>query len=109
VLLDASRAGRASRAKEAVWIRNGRIAGVGTLGEVKRRAGRGAEIVDLGGGTLTPGFTDSHIHLVTWIRALEEPWLEAQDITNAILFLVSDEARFLTGAAIPVDAGYLLK
>jgi len=78
-LLDASRAGRAPRAKEAVWIRNGRIAGVGTLGELKRRAGRGAEIVDLGGGTLTPGFTDSHIHLVTWIRALEEPWLEAQD------------------------------
>jgi predicted amidohydrolase YtcJ len=69
-LLDASRSGRTSRAKEAVWIRNGRIAGVGTLGELKRRAGRGAEIVDLGGGTLTPGFTDSHIHLVTWIRAL---------------------------------------
>jgi len=42
-------------------------------------------------------------------QALPTAWLEAQDITNAILFLVSDEARFLTGAAIPVDAGYLLK
>ena len=78
-LLDASRAGRAPRGKEAVWIRNGRIAAVATLAELKRRAGRGAEVVDLGGGTLTPGFTDSHIHLITWIRAIEEPWLLAQD------------------------------
>ena len=76
--LDASRAGRATRAKEAVWIRNGRIAGVASLAELKRRAGRSAEVVDLGGGTLTPGFTDSHIHLITWVRALEEPWIETQ-------------------------------
>jgi SDR family mycofactocin-dependent oxidoreductase len=37
------------------------------------------------------------------------PWLEVDDITNAILFLVSDEARYITGVALPVDAGYLLK
>ena len=30
-------------------------------------------------------------------------------MTNAILFLVSDEARYITGVALPVDAGYLLK
>jgi predicted amidohydrolase YtcJ len=81
-LLDVSRAGRVPRGKEAVWIRNGRIAAVASLAEVKRRAGRGAEVVDLGGGTLTPGFTDSHIHLITWIRAIEEPWLQAQDVAS---------------------------
>ena len=37
------------------------------------------------------------------------PWLEVDDITNAILLLVSDEARYITGVALPVDAGYLLK
>ena len=37
------------------------------------------------------------------------PLLEPDDITNAILFLVSDEARYITGVALPVDAGYLLK
>jgi SDR family mycofactocin-dependent oxidoreductase len=31
-----------------------------------------------------------------------------QDITNAILFLVSDEGKFITGVTLPVDAGYLL-
>jgi len=27
------------------------------------------------------------------------------DVTNAILWLVSDEARYITGTVIPVDAG----
>lgn len=32
-------------------------------------------------------------------------WVEPQDISNAILFLVSDEARYITGNAMPVAAG----
>jgi predicted amidohydrolase YtcJ len=101
-LLDASRAGRARR-KEAVWIRNGRIAAVATLAELERRAGLAAEIVDLGGGTLTPGFTDSHIHLITWIRALEEPWLEAQEPAS----IASAAARRLEAA--PEEEWILLR
>jgi SDR family mycofactocin-dependent oxidoreductase len=37
------------------------------------------------------------------------PLLEPDDITNAVLFLVSDEACYITGVALPVDAGFLLK
>jgi (+)-trans-carveol dehydrogenase len=37
------------------------------------------------------------------------PWVEPVDVSNAILFLVSDEARYITGVALPVDAGYLIK
>jgi len=37
------------------------------------------------------------------------PWLEPVDVSNAILFLASDEARYITGAALPVDAGTILK
>ena len=29
------------------------------------------------------------------------PWLEVDDITNAILFLVSDEARYITASHSP--------
>lgn len=32
-------------------------------------------------------------------------WVEPHDISNAILFLVSDEARYITGNAMPVAAG----
>ncbi len=35
--------------------------------------------------------------------------VEPVDISNAILFLASDEARYITGVSLPVDAGALLK
>lgn len=47
--------------------------------------------------------------LYVGINALPIPWVEPADISNAVLFLVSDEARYITGIALPVDAGYLLK
>ena len=34
-------------------------------------------------------------------------WLEPRDVSNAIAFLVSDEARAITGVALPVDGGQL--
>jgi NAD(P)-dependent dehydrogenase (short-subunit alcohol dehydrogenase family) len=37
------------------------------------------------------------------------PWVEPVDISNAILFLASDEARYVTGVTLPVDAGYTVK
>jgi len=36
-------------------------------------------------------------------------WVEPVDISNAILFLVSDESRYITGIELPIDAGALLK
>lgn len=36
-------------------------------------------------------------------------WLEAVDITNAVVWLCSDEARYVTGVELPVDAGYITK
>ena len=40
---------------------------------------------------------------------LQIPWVTAEDISNAVLFLASDEARYITGVALPVDAGSCLK
>jgi SDR family mycofactocin-dependent oxidoreductase len=42
-------------------------------------------------------------------NALPVPWAEPVDISNAVLFLASDEARYITGVTLPVDAGALLK
>lgn len=36
-------------------------------------------------------------------------WIEPRDISNAVLFLASDEARYITGTCLPVDAGALTK
>jgi (+)-trans-carveol dehydrogenase len=36
------------------------------------------------------------------------PWVDAEDVTNAVLFLVSDEARYVTGLEFKIDAGFCL-
>ncbi|MGP9613508.1 amidohydrolase [Brachybacterium sp. AOP42-B2-9] len=51
-------------APEAMLVRDGRIAAVGPLDEVRMRAAAGAEAVDLAGRTLMPSFIDSHGHLL---------------------------------------------
>ena len=43
------------------------------------------------------------------INALPIPWVEPVDISNAVLWLASDEARYVTGVTLPVDAGSLVK
>jgi SDR family mycofactocin-dependent oxidoreductase len=45
----------------------------------------------------------------TAMNLLPIPWMEAVDISNAVLFLASDEARYITGVTLPVDAGFLAK
>ncbi|MEI7626173.1 MAG: SDR family oxidoreductase [Actinomycetota bacterium] len=42
-------------------------------------------------------------------NAIPVPWIDIDDVTNVVLFLVSDEARYITGTGIPIDAGFLLK
>ena len=42
-------------------------------------------------------------------NALPIPWVEPRDISNAVLWLASDEARYVTGVMLPVDAGYTIK
>ncbi|RUP04439.1 MAG: NAD(P)-dependent oxidoreductase [Mycobacterium sp.] len=42
-------------------------------------------------------------------HTLPIPWVEPQDISNAVLFFASDESRYITGVTLPVDAGSCLK
>jgi SDR family mycofactocin-dependent oxidoreductase len=43
------------------------------------------------------------------LNGLPVPWVEPRDISNAVLFLASDEARYVTGVTFPVDAGAYVK
>jgi len=43
------------------------------------------------------------------LNALPIKWVEPVDISNALLFLASDEARYITGVTLPIDAGCVIK
>ncbi|CAJ1587188.1 mycofactocin-coupled SDR family oxidoreductase [[Mycobacterium] wendilense] len=44
-----------------------------------------------------------------FMHVLPVGWVEPIDISNAVLFLASDEARYITGLPMTVDAGSMLK
>jgi (+)-trans-carveol dehydrogenase len=56
-----------------------------------------------------PGPDDVAAIAAQFMHVLPVGWVEPEDVSNAILFLVSDEARYITGVALPVDAGALIK
>ena len=39
---------------------------------------------------------------------MQIPWIEASDVTNGVLYLVSDDARYVTGTTHVIDAGQLV-
>ncbi len=45
----------------------------------------------------------------TYFQGMPIPYVDPRDISNAVLFLASDEARYITGIQLRVDAASLLK
>ncbi|MGX7681296.1 mycofactocin-coupled SDR family oxidoreductase [Jatrophihabitans sp. DSM 45814] len=43
------------------------------------------------------------------MNLLPTPWVDARDVSNAVLFLASSDGRYITGTALPVDAGAVLR
>ena len=52
-----------------------------------------------------PTLDDSRDAFATMHSLPNIPWVEPIDITNAIIFLASDESRYVTGINLPIDAG----
>ncbi|MBY0286883.1 MAG: mycofactocin-coupled SDR family oxidoreductase [Mycobacteriaceae bacterium] len=44
-----------------------------------------------------------------FMHVLPVGWVESIDVSNAVLFLASDESRYITGLPVTVDAGSMLK
>lgn len=65
--------------------------------------------------TLTPMAVNDHMSKVFMEHPgaaslaenlLPVPFVEAQDITNAVVWLATDKSRYVTGTTLPVDAGF---
>ena len=85
--------------RQALAVRDGKIAATGSNAEIGKLAGRGTRVIDLGGRTVIPGMIDSHLH---GIRAgqtfgTEVNWIGAASIDEAL-------AR-IRGAARSTPAG----
>lgn len=49
---------------DAMWVKDGDYAAIGTLDEVRAAADEGAEEIDLKGATVLPAFVDTHMHVL---------------------------------------------
>ncbi|MGH9804173.1 MAG: amidohydrolase [Candidatus Acidiferrales bacterium] len=83
---------------DAVAVRDGKTLALGSREEVLARAGAKAEVIELGGRTVLPGFTDHHLHLLNIGFAL------LNQKRNQTLFLNLSAARSLEEVARLVAA-----
>ena len=82
-------ADRGMSVAEAVGIRDGRIAAVGSAGEVMAGAGSRTRVVELDGRTVVPGFQDAHVHAPHGGLAEKECYLYAAVSAEECLAIVA--------------------
>jgi SDR family mycofactocin-dependent oxidoreductase len=56
----------------------------------------------------SPTFDDS-LEALAHINMWDQPYLDVEDVANAVLFLACEESRYITGIALPVDLGMSMK
>lgn len=83
---------------EALVCRNGRVAALGRSGDL-RRDHPDAELVDLNGGLMTPGWHDCHVHFTWWAIQMGQIDLRDEPSIDAALARIESYARELPPTA----------
>ncbi|MFN2521076.1 MAG: amidohydrolase [Candidatus Limnocylindria bacterium] len=79
---------------EALLARDGRVAAVGAIADLARDAPR-ADVLDVAGGLVVPGWFDSHVHFMWWAIQMEQVDLRGVDSIDAALDAVARRANEL--------------
>jgi predicted amidohydrolase YtcJ len=96
---------------EALAVKGNRIAFVGEMKEADNWRGPFTLVIDGGGGTLMPGFIDSHFHLLSGSLTLEDIHLESattyQDFTATVSAYAAEHLNkyWLTGFGLRYNLG----
>jgi predicted amidohydrolase YtcJ len=91
---------------EAVAVKNGKILGVGTYGEIENYKGQNTQMIDLAGNTMTPGFIEGHAHFMGVGYNKLELDLSGVNSFEEIVRIVGEKAMTLTPAnGLPAEAG----
>src|SRR5581483_9512621 len=86
------------RSAEALLARDGRVAAIGPARDLRREA-PDAELIDLRGGLMTPGWVDAHVHFVWWSIQMSQLDLRDARTVDEALARVAAHARALPGGA----------
>lgn len=65
---------------EAIGVRDGKVAAVGSSAEIKGLCGRSTQIFEMSGRLVTPGIVDAHLHFVSFGLYLER--VDLRDLTS---------------------------
>jgi predicted amidohydrolase YtcJ len=92
--------------REALAIRDGRIAAVGTTSDIRKLAGPATRVIDLQGRTMIPGLIDSHLHAIRAALSFstEVNWIGASSLAEAV-GRIRDAARTKRPGAWLIVAG----
>jgi predicted amidohydrolase YtcJ len=97
-----------SSVQEALAIRDGRILSLGRSSEIRKLAGSGTRVVDLGGRTVIPGLIDSHLHAIRAALSFttEVNWIGARSLPEALGRMKAVAQRMPPGAWLIVAGGW---
>lgn len=95
-----------SSVREAIAVRDGRIAALGTTAEIRKLAGPQSRVIDLQGRTVIPGLIDSHLHAIRAALSFttEVNWIGIRTLEEA-LGRVKDAARTMKPGSWLIVAG----
>lgn len=72
--------------QQALAVRDGKIAAVGSTAQIRKLAGPKGKVIDLGGRTVIPGLIDSHMHAIRAASffATETNWAGVSTLAEAL-------------------------
>jgi len=86
------------RSAEAIVMRDGMVAAIGSARDLRRDA-TDAELVDVRGGLVVPGWTDAHVHFMWWSFQMSQLDLrEERTLDGALTRIKSFAAGLRSGA-----------
>jgi predicted amidohydrolase YtcJ len=95
------------RIAEAVAVRDGRFAGVGTNAEIAELVSPSTQVIELNGRTVVPGLIDSHLHQM--LMALNAPavqLLSARSISDVQKAIAARVAQTPPGQWVVASSGW---
>jgi predicted amidohydrolase YtcJ len=97
-----------SSVREALAIRDGKVAALGGSAEIRKLAGPSTRVVDLGGRTVIPGLIDSHLHAIRAALSFtsEVNWIGARSLPEALARIGAAARSREPGAWLIVAGGW---